>query len=107
VPRLVILWTRPAHLTRVEADAWARTEVPLVAAAAGIDSPVVTEVRPAALEHPASWHWMLELEVSDDATADRCLRRGPLADWVRDLRLLGMRPTVLLVGEPEVPGAAA
>jgi hypothetical protein len=103
----VILWTRPAHLSRVEADAWARAEVPALAAAAGLDGTRITEVRPAADEHPAAWHWMLELEVSDEAEADRCLRRGPLADWVRDLRLLGMAPTVLLVGEPDVPGAVA
>jgi hypothetical protein len=100
MPRLVILWTRPAHLSRVEADAWARAEVPGLAAAAGLDGTRVTEVRPAALEHPAAWHWMLELDLPDDDAAGRSLQRGPIADWVRDLRLLGMRPTVLLVDTP-------
>jgi hypothetical protein len=107
MPRLVILWTRPAHLTRVEADAWARAEVPALAAVPGVDGTRITEVRSAAFAHPASWHWMLELDVSDDAVAGRSLQRGPIADWVRDLQLLGMRPTVMLVGRPDGAGAAA
>ena len=103
MPRLLILWTRPAHLSRVEADAWARGEVPALAAAAGVDGTRITEVRPAGFAHPSAWHWMLELDVADDAAAGRSLETGPVADWVRDLRILGMRPTVLLVDTPEAP----
>jgi hypothetical protein len=97
VPRLVILWTRPHHLSRAEAETWVRDRVPELGAR-------VTEVRSAADTHPAAWHWMLELDVPDDAAAGRSLQRGPIADWVGDLHLLGMRPTVLLV---DAPGAAA
>ena len=103
VPRLVILWTRPDHLTREEADAWVRLEV----ASLGIAHARLAEVEPAALEHPVSWQWMLELELEDELAGERSLRRGPLADWLRDLRLLGMRPTVMLVGNHAVPEAAA
>ena len=107
MPRLVILWTRPAHLSRSEAETWVRAEMPALQAAAGVDGTRITEVRSAVFEHPASWHWMLELDVVDDAAAGRTLQRGPIADWVRDLHLLGMRPTVLLVGSADGPGAAA
>ena len=103
VPRLVILWTRPGHLTREEADAWVRLEV----AGLAIPDARLAEVEPAAWEHPVSWHWMLELELEDAPAGARSLRRGPVADWLRDLRLLGMRPTVMLVGNPSVPEAAA
>ena len=103
VPRLVILWTRPDHLTRAEADAWVRLEV----AGLGIADARLAEVEPAAWEHPVSWHWMLELELEDAPAGARSLRRGPVADWLRDLRLLGMRPTVMLVGNPSVPEVAA
>ena len=103
VPRLVILWTRPDHLTREEADAWVRLEV----AGLGIPDARFAEVEPAAWEHPASWHWMLELELEDRRDGARRLRRGPVADWLRDLRLLGMRPTVMLVGDQAVPEVAA
>jgi len=103
VPRLVILWTRPDHLTREEADAWVRLEV----AGLAIPDARLAEVEPAAWEHPVSWHWVLELELEDAAAGARSLRRGPVADWLRDLRLLGMRPTVMLVGNPSVPEVAA
>ena len=103
VPRLVMLWTRPDHLTREEADAWVHAEV----AGLGLADARIGEVQPAAFEHPVSWHWMLELEVDDAAIGARSLRRGPVADWVRDLRLLGMRPTVMLVANAAGPGAAA
>jgi len=107
VPRLVILWSRPTHLTREEADAWIEAAVPALTAAPEVDGSRITEVKPAAPAHPADWHWMLELDVADDAAAGRSLHHGPIADWVGDLRLLGMRPTVLLVGRPDTPGAAA
>jgi hypothetical protein len=103
VPRLVILWTRPDHLTREEADAWVRLEVARLA----IPDARLAEVEPAALGHPVSWRWMLELEVEDELAGERPVRRGPLADWLRDLRLLGMCPTVMLVGNHAVPKAAA
>ena len=107
VPRVLVLWTRPDHLTRVEADAWVRSGVAVLEAAPGVESARVEEVLPAALEHPALWHWLLELDVTDHAAVARTLRHGPVADWVRDLRLLGMRPTVLLVPGNAAPGAAA
>jgi hypothetical protein len=103
VPRLVILWTRPDHLTREEADAWVRLEV----ARLGIPDARLAEVEPAALEHPVSWRWMLELELVDRREGARRLSRGPVADWLRDMRLLGMRPTVMLVGSDGAPEAAA
>jgi len=103
VPRLVILWTRPDHLTREEADTWVRLEVP----ALGIADARLTEVEPAALEHPVNWQWMLELELEDAPAGARSLRHGPVADWLRDLRLLGMRPTVMLVDNAASPEPAA
>ena len=107
VPRLLVLWTRPDHLTRVEADAWVRAGVAGLEAAPGVERARVEEVLPAAFEHPALWHWLLELDVSDHSAVTRTLRHGPVADWVRDLRLLGMQPTVLLVAGDAAPGAAA
>ena len=99
----MILWTRPSHLTREEADAWVRLEV----AALGIPDAQLAEIAPAALEHPVNWHWMLELELEHAPAGVRSLRRGPVADWLRDLRLLGMRPTVMLVDNAASPEPAA
>ena len=54
-----------------------------------------------------NWHWMLELELEHAPAGVRSLRRGPVADWLRDLRLLGMRPTVMLVDNAASPEPAA
>jgi hypothetical protein len=105
--RVLVFWARPDHLTRVEADAWVRSEVSELEAAPGVEHARVDEVHSASVQHPAMWNWMLELHVGDHATAARCLHRGPLADWLRDLRLLGMRPTVMLIPGDAAPGAAA
>ena len=106
VPRLVILWTRPYHLSREQADAWVSSEVAGLAATPGVDGARVVKVQRAALEHPSQWDWMLELDVGDAATVTGLLRRGDVADWLRDLRLLGMRPTVMLIANDAVSGAA-
>ena len=99
----MILWTRPDHLTCEEANAWVHAEV----TGLGLADARIAEVHSAAFEHPASWHWMLELEVGDAASGAQSLRRGPVADWLRDLRLLGMRPTVMLVENGAAPEATA
>jgi hypothetical protein len=65
------------------------------------------EVQSAAFEHPAGWHWMLELEVDDAASGERSLQSGPIADWLRELRQLGMCPTVMLVADRPGLGPAA
>jgi hypothetical protein len=39
---------------------------------------------------------MVELAVADARTAKRLVRDGPRADLIRDLRLLGMFPSVAL-----------
>jgi hypothetical protein len=106
VPRIVVLWTRPDHLTRQEADAWVQAGTAVLDTAPGISNARVGELESAALEHPVRWHWMLELDVVDRASVAQTLHHGPVADWMRDLRLLGMRPTVMLV-DGAAPGAVA
>ena len=55
-----------------------RTEVAALDAAPGIDSARVAELQSAALEHPALFHWILELDVVDHASVARTLRHGPV-----------------------------
>ena len=103
MPRLVILWTRPEHLEPEEADDWVRSQT----VGLRVVGAHAAEVQSAAFEHPASWNWMLELEVDDAASAERTLRSGPIADWLRELRQLRMRPKVMLVADRPGLGPAA
>jgi hypothetical protein len=95
--RLVVLWTRPYHLSTEEADAWIRREVARVLECAGIARGELTRLQSASPQHPSAGDWMLELHLREGVDAASCLESSACADWLRDLRLLGMRPAVVLV----------
>ena len=101
MPGLMILWTRPEHL-ELE-DVWARSEV----VGLGVVGARIALVQPAVFEYPVSWRWMLELEFDVAAAAQRWLRSRQVADWLGDLRQLGTRPTVVLVGTGSPAGPLA
>jgi hypothetical protein len=93
VPRLLVLWSRPHHLTAEEAERWARAEVRALLGDPGIRSATLTRLASASARHGADWDWLLELDID---APDR-VERGPCAEWLGDLRLLGMKPSVVLV----------
>jgi hypothetical protein len=93
VPRLLVMWSRPHHLTPEEAERWARAEVRVLLADSGIRSASLTRLASASVRHGGDRDWLLELDVA----APDCLERGPGAEWLGDLRLLGMKPVVMLV----------
>jgi hypothetical protein len=95
--RLVILWTRPYHLSAEEADAWSRREAKRLARLEGVDWGELTRVRSPSLHYPNEWDWMLELHLHAGVDPQECADMQECGDWVRDLRLLGMRPTVVVV----------
>jgi hypothetical protein len=98
--RLVVLWTRPYHLSAEEADAWARREAASLLALAGVERAELTRLDSASTRHAAEWDWMLELHLREGADGRVCGEAREFADWLLDLRLLGMRPTVMLVERP-------
>lgn len=96
VPRLLVLWTRPQHLSATEADAWIRAEIDRLRAVRGVRELELTRLATASLAEPREWDWMLELRPVPGADPGLCVQSPAWRDWVGDLRLLGMRPTVLL-----------
>jgi hypothetical protein len=97
MPRLLVLWSRPAHLSAAEAERWARGEIRALLADDGVRSAELTRLENASPRHESDWKWLLELQVA--GSAGECLERGPCAAWLGDLRLLGMRPTVIVAGD--------
>jgi hypothetical protein len=97
VARLMVLWTRPSHLTAEEAERWARDEVRRLLSADTVQGAELTRLGSASARHGSDWDWLLELEI--DLPARTTVDHGPCAEWLGDLRLLGMRPTVLLAAE--------
>ena len=94
--RLIVLWTQPHHLTAEQAEGWAREQVEGLLALDAVRRADLTPLQSASPRHPAEWDWLLELEI--DGPARDCVERGPCGEWLGDMRLLGMRPIVLLVG---------
>jgi hypothetical protein len=104
VPRLLVMWSRANHLAAEETERWARAEVRALLADPGIRSAALTRLASASDRHGGDWDWLLELDVA----APDCLERGPAAEWLGDLRLLGMKPAVMVVarGVDLEPGEA-
>jgi hypothetical protein len=99
VARVVVLWTRPYHLTAEEAATWTRREVGRVLAVDSVGHAELTLLRSVSLCHPRDFDWMLEIHLTSGATADECVNAAAFAEWLSDLRLLGMRPSVLLADD--------
>ena len=94
VARLIVLWTRPHHLTAEEAERWTRHEIGALVTVETVRGAKLTRLESASARHSCEWDWLLELDI--DLPARDVVDRGPWAEWLGDLRLLGMRPSVLL-----------
>jgi hypothetical protein len=82
-----------------EAAAWTHKEV-----AALLRSPSIRRAEPKAIEVSGDslghmYDWLLELDVE----SREALEAAPLAEFLLDLRLLGLRPAVLVLREQEPP----
>jgi hypothetical protein len=95
VARLLIFWTHPSHLAVAEADTWARAELAKITGLATVDRAELTRLRTTSFGCPHDW--MLELHLADGARPADCIEAQACADWVGDMRLLGMHPTVVAV----------
>jgi hypothetical protein len=95
--RLMVMWTRPYHLSSAEADSWARGEAARLLELAGVERAELTRLGSAPTSEAREWDWMLELHLRDGVDPQRCIDEPACADWLLDLRLLGMRPTVVVV----------
>jgi hypothetical protein len=98
VQRVLVLWSRPSHLTDEEADGWAREEVRGLLAVDAVMSAELTRLESASPRHGGHSGWLLALEVAVPAV--EFVEHGRCAEWLGDLRLLGMRPAVMLAGDP-------
>jgi hypothetical protein len=97
VPRVLVLWTRPHHLTREEAERWVRRELRAVAAADAVRSAKLSRLEQASPRHGGDWRWLLELQIAGPVRD--YIESRPCAEWLGDLRLLGMRVEVVVASD--------
>ena len=102
MPRVLVLGQRPRVLGEHEAAAWTRQQ-----ADALLQSPSIRRAEPKAIDAAGNsfgpaYDWLLELEVE----STEALEAAPIAELLLDLRLLGLRPAVLVLREPEAQAPA-
>jgi hypothetical protein len=96
MPRLMVLWTRPYHLSASEADEWSCREAARALEWDGVTRAELVRLQSASTQQASQWDWMLELQLRDGIDASACIESPACARWLGDLRLLGMRPAVVL-----------
>jgi hypothetical protein len=104
--RLVLVWSRPYHLSAEEAERWVRAEATPLLALDAVERAELTRLSAASERHAKPWDWLLELHLVEGADARACADAAALTEWLGDLRLLGMRPHVVLAGDGSTLGSA-
>ena len=102
MPRLLVFWSRPRHLTSEEAERWAGAELDALLAATAVERARLTRLASASARHSQPCDWMLELELRAGTDVAACVDSSIWKDWFGDLRLLGMRP-VAMVSDGDAP----
>ena len=90
-----MLWNACRGVSPDEDARWVREESAKLTSCEGVRALRLHQVESAALRHPRHWDWCLELAVDGSANA---VVRGPVcAEFLADLRLLGTKPSVLVL----------
>jgi hypothetical protein len=102
VPRIVLTWDRPLHLDREEADRWLREQLRGLLAVPDVQRVELVPLISPLPAHPRPCEWLCLLHLAEGADVRACLAAAPCAEWLRDLRLLGMRPAVAVAADAVV-----
>jgi hypothetical protein len=95
--RVLVLWDSARGVPPGEDAAWARGHAQTVGACAGVDGMALHPVATAAALHPSPCSWCLELRLAEGHAPRDVLRADAVAEFLGDLRLMGMRPRVLAI----------
>ena len=106
VARVLMTWNRPYHLADAEAEAWVRAEVRRLAALPDVESVSLTQPT-ATPRHRSPWNWVCELDLRAGAVGAALLEHPVCAEWLLDLRSLGMHPAVALLEATETVSTEA
>ena len=97
--RLIVLVGTPYHLRAAEAEEWLRGEASGLATVDRVRCALLSPLASPSLRWGNQWGWLIEIECESPDDADRVVRDGAWTALIGDLRLLGMRPTVAVVGD--------
>jgi hypothetical protein len=95
--RILVLWNACRGVSPDEDARWVREESAKLTSCEGVRAMRLHQVESAALRHPRHWDWCLELAIDDPPNA--VVRTPPCSEFLADLRLLGAKPSVLVLPE--------
>ena len=96
----MIFVERPRHISAGDAEAWLEWELePL--RGDGIDRIRLRRLRSGSLRFAQSWAFMVEVDCRDVTAARAAVQDGPGLALLADMRLLGMRPSMVLVEDSD------
>jgi hypothetical protein len=98
--RVLVLWNACSVISAEEDARWAREESAKVRGCDGVLELALHRIQSAAVLHVRQWDWCLELRVAGGA-ANAVVRHPTCAEFLAGLRLLGTRPSVLVLPEDE------
>ena len=101
VARLMLFVRRPSSLSEEEAVRWMRDKAGPLAAMTHVDRVEVTRLQTPALRGGTDWQWLIEMHCDRGEDATNAAREAACRDLVADLRLLGMRPTLVVADGTE------
>jgi hypothetical protein len=94
----MIFVERPRHVASDEAEAWLEHELAAFDGN-GVDRVQLKRLETGSVRFSETWSWMVQIDCDDVDAAREALGNGPAMMLLGDLRLLGMRPFVALVGD--------
>ena len=95
MPRVLVMWIDPSHLSKSEAEDWVRAECERLRALEAAEDIALTRLVRPSEGHAQPWDWLLEVHLARGCRSAGCVEDPVFADWLRDLRLLGMHPAVV------------
>ena len=101
VARLMLFVRRPSCLSEEEAVRWMRDQAAPLAAVAQAARVEMTRLQAPALRGGTDWEWLIEMHCDRGEDAVRAARDPACRDLVADLRLLGMRPNLVVADGTE------
>ena len=87
---------RPYHLSDDEADRWMREQALPLTEVVAVESVHISRLQAPTARGRGDCDWLIEFQCRGAEDAGRAAREPVLRDMVADLRLLGMRPSLVL-----------
>lgn len=103
----MVLCARPLHLAREEADRWLCRQLTEVLAEDEVAGIRLTSLSSASMAWARPCDYLIEIDLRPGAEPGALVRGAVCAGVFGDLRLLGMRPAVLVVDDRRAVAVAA